>query len=80
MRALTRVHAAACDAVALFASDDALRAAVLDSPSERAALEQAVTQLTRATWDEAEDPSYVWVAVCERASRGACIARVSVST
>ena len=63
------MHAAACDAVALFASDDALRAAVLGSPSERAALEQAVTQLTRATWDEAEDPSYSWVAVRGRVLR-----------
>ena len=57
------VHAAACDAVAQFAADDALRAAVLGLPSERAALVQGVTQLTAATWIQAEDPNTAWVAV-----------------
>ena len=57
------VHAAACDAVAQFAADDALRAAVLDLPSERAALVQGVTQLTAVTWSQEEDPSLLWLAV-----------------
>ena len=48
---------AACGAVAAFAADDTLRAALL---RERAALGEAAMRLTRAAWDEAEDPSSTW--------------------
>ena len=63
LSALTRARAAACDAVARFVADDALRAAVLGLPSERVALVQGVTQLTAATWSQEEDPSLLWLAV-----------------
>ena len=48
----------ACQAVAAFAAHDQLRAALL---RERAALGEAVMRLARAAWDEAEDPSALWV-------------------
>ena len=48
---------AACGAVARFAADDKLRAVLL---RERSALGEAVMQLTRAAWDEAEDHSVLW--------------------
>ena len=40
-----------------FAAHDSLRVELL---RERAALGEAVMQLTRAAWDEAEDPSIEW--------------------
>ena len=46
-----------CSTVAAFATDDTLRAVLL---RERAALGEAVMRLTRAAWDEAEDPSLFW--------------------
>ena len=58
--ALAFVSLAVCGAVAAFAADDTLRAVLL---RERAALGEAVMQLTRATWDEAQNPSVPWVMV-----------------
>ena len=48
---------AACGVVAVFATDDTLRAMLL---RERSALGEAVMQLTRAAWDEAADPNLGW--------------------
>ena len=48
---------AACAAVSAFTAHDSLRATLL---RERAALGEAVMQLTRAAWDEAEEPSMEW--------------------
>ena len=39
------------------AANDTLRAVLMH---ERAALGESVMQLTRATWDEVEDPSMMW--------------------
>ena len=54
---------AACAALAKFAADDPLRAALLGSPTERAAMGEAVMQLTRAPWDEAKNPCHLWLLV-----------------
>ena len=65
--ALTRLYimrmCAACDVLGHFCADDTLRTALLYVPGERAALGEAVMQLTRATWDEAQNPSVPWVMV-----------------
>ena len=64
---------AACEAVAAFAADDTLRAVLL---RERAALGEAVMQLTRAAWDEAEDPSVAWAFGNHVSSRAPALAAV----
>ena len=64
---------AACAAVATFAADDTLRAVLL---RERAALGEAVMQLTRAAWDEAEDPGYMWALGGHVSSKAPALAAV----
>ena len=64
---------AACNAVVAFAAHDPLRAALL---RERAALGEAVMQLTRAAWDEAEDPGWAWVSGEHVSSQAPALASV----
>ena len=64
---------AACNAVAAFAAHDPLRAALL---RERAALGEAVMQLTRAAWDEAEDPGWAWATGAHVSSQAPALAAV----
>ena len=64
---------AACDAVATFAVHDSLRAALL---RERAALGEAVMQLARAAWDEAEDPGVYWAVGGHVSSQAPALASV----
>ena len=64
---------AACGAVAVFATDDTLRAVLL---RERSALGEAVMQLTSAAWDEAEDPSVNWAMGLHVSSRAPALAAV----
>ena len=59
--------------MAAFAAHDSLRAALL---RERAALGEAVMQLARAAWDEAEDPSSFWVAGMHVSSGAPALASV----
>ena len=54
-----------------FATHDSLRAELL---GERAALAKAVMQLTRAAWDEAEDPGYSWAFGSHVSSRAPALA------
>ena len=64
---------AACGAVAVFAADDTLRAVLL---RERAVLGEAVMQLTRAAWDEAEDPGVMWANGTHVSSKAPALAAV----
>ena len=64
---------AACNAVAVFAAHDSLRAALL---RERAALGEAVMQLAQAAWDEAEDPSVTWALGSHVSSKAPTLASV----
>ena len=56
-----------------FAAHDSLRAELL---RERAALGEAVMQLTRAAWDEAEDPGWAWAAGAHVSSQAPALAAV----
>ena len=56
-----------------FAAHDALRAALL---CERAALGKAVMQLTRAAWDEAEEPGMEWATGAHVSSKAPALASV----
>ena len=64
---------AACGAVAVFATDDMLRAGLL---RDRSALGEAVMQLTRAAWDQAADPSIRWALGLHVSSRAPALAAV----
>ena len=59
--------------MAAFAAHDSLRAALL---RERAALGEAVMQLVRAAWDEAEDPGSVWALGSHVSSQAPALAAV----
>ena len=54
-----------------FAAHDSLRVELL---RERAALGEAVMQLTRAAWDETEDPGWAWVAGSHVSSQAPALA------
>ena len=62
-----------CGAVAVFAADETLRAGLL---RERAALGEAVMRLTRAAWDEAEDPTMHWAMGLHVSSQAPALAAV----
>ena len=64
---------AACESVGAFAADDTLCAVLL---RERAALGEAVSQLTRAAWDEAEDPCVAWATGQHVSFQGPALAAV----
>ena len=55
-----------------FAAHDSLRVEMLRDP----ALGKAVMQLTRAAWDEAEDPSWAWAAGAHVSSGAPALASV----
>ena len=59
--------------MAAFAAHDSLRAALL---RERAALGEAVMQLARAAWDEAEDPNALWATGTHTSSQAPALASV----
>ena len=59
--------------MAAFAAHDSLRAALL---RERAALGEGVMQLTRAAWDEADNPSWAWAAGMHVSSGAPALASV----
>ena len=59
--------------MATFAAHDSLRAALL---RERAALGEAVMQLARAAWDEAEDPAAGWAIGAHVSSKAPALASV----
>ena len=62
-----------CGAVAAFAADDTLRTVLL---RERAALGEAVMRLTRAAWNEAEDPQAAWAMGTHVSSQAPALAAV----
>ena len=62
-----------CAAVAAFVADHTLHAMLL---RERAALGEAVMRLTRGAWDEAEDPSSMWVMGSHVSSKAPALAAV----
>ena len=59
--------------LAVFAADDTLRAGLL---RERAALGEAVMRLTRAAWDEVEDPGSMWAFGLHVSSQAPALAAV----
>ena len=73
---LMRVCDAACDAVAGFVADDALRSALLGVPRERAALGEAVMRLADIAWDRAEEPNWNWFMGLHISSQAPALAAV----